>query len=210
MSARRVVPTRTTPRLVLRGFTASDRAPFAAMNADPVVMEHYPSVLTHEQSDAYVDRVESTWAQRGLGLWAVEQRSTSAFVGYVGLWPVPREVQGAIGSGSAVEVGWRLAASAWGQGFATEGAREAVRFGFDEVGLAEIVSFTSVGNERSRAVMRRLGMRHDLAGDFDHPSLPVGHRLRRHVLYRLPAPQAGAVAGSAAHATPTSRNPTRS
>ena len=210
MSARQVVPTLATPRLVLRGFTPSDRAPFAAMNADPVVMEHYPSVLTREQSDTFVDRIEATWTQRGLGLWVVQRRDSGLVVGYVGLWPVPDAVQVAIGAGPAVEVGWRLAASAWGQGFATEGAREAVRFGFDDLGLAEIVSFTSVGNDRSRSVMHRLGMRHDPAGDFDHPALPVGHRLRRHVLYRLAARQGGATAGSAAHATLTSRNPTRS
>ena len=198
-----------TARLVLRGFTPADYGPFAAINADPVVMEHYPTALTREQSYAFADRITDTWSREGLGLWAVQHRHTDRFVGYIGLWPVPADVQSTIGAGSGVEVGWRLAASAWGQGLATEGAREAVRFGFDDLGLAEIVSFTTVGNSRSRAVMRRLGMKHDHARAFDHPALEQGHPLRRHVLYRLaasPAPDAG----SAAQATPTSRNPTRS
>ena len=174
---------------MLRGFTPADYEPFAAINADLAVMEHYPTVLTREQSDAFADRIVETWHREGLGLWAVQHRDSARFVGYVGLWPVPGDVQATIGAASGVEVGWRLSASAWGRGLATEGAREAMRFGFYDLGLAEIVSFTAVGNVRSRAVMRRLGMQHDPAGDFDHPALAQGHPLRRHVLYRLTATQ---------------------
>jgi len=177
------VPVLRTDRLLLRGFTPDDRAPFAALNADPRVMEHLPAPLSRQQSDAFVERIEAGWRSRGLGLWAVERLDDGVFVGYVGLWPVRLDlpVRG------SVEVGWRLAASQWGQGLATEGARQALRFGFDVRGLDEVVSFTSVVNLRSQRVMQRLGMTRDASGDFDHPALPVGHRLRPHVLYRASA-----------------------
>ncbi len=174
---------RRTARLLLRGFVDDDRPAFAAMNADPRVMEHYPALLTREQSDAFVDRVAATWAHRGLGLWAVERRDTSAFIGYAGLWPVPPEVPVRAPRDLCAEVGWRLAAEHWGQGFATEAAREALQLA-RTMGVAEVVSFTAATNRRSQAVMRRLGMTHDPRDDFDHPAVPPGHALRRHVLYR--------------------------
>jgi len=113
--------------------------------------------------------------------WLTTTSGEAAFAGFVGL-AVPRFEAHFT---PAVEVGWRLDAEWWGRGYATEAAREALRFGFTEAGLAEIVSFTAPANEPSRAVMRRIGMTHDPAGDFDHPALPPGHHLRRHVLYRL-------------------------
>jgi RimJ/RimL family protein N-acetyltransferase len=173
------VAVRRTDRLVLRAFTDDDRAPFAALSADPVVMEHFPAPLSRRDSDAFVDRVQQTWRRRGWGLWAVERRDSGEFIGYTGLWPVPDDLP----VDAEVEVGWRLAATHWGQGFATEAAQAALRYA-TELALPEVVSFTAVGNLRSQAVMRRLGM--SPAGEFEHPRVPVGHPVRRHVLYRLP------------------------
>ncbi|WP_166875756.1 GNAT family N-acetyltransferase [Salinibacterium sp. ZJ450] len=168
-----------TERLLLRGWTPADLAPFAAMNADPEVMEHFPAVLTADQSDVLAERIAQHFDREGFGLWAVEREGT--FVGFTGLSRVPFEAPFT----PAVEVGWRLARAAWGHGYATEAARAAVRFAFDTLHLDEIVSFTAPANERSRAVMRRLGMTHNPADDFDHPNLAPGHPLQKHVLYRL-------------------------
>lgn len=173
-----------TPRLVLRQWRPSDRSPWAALNADPVVMELMPALLSAEESAAFADRNEAGLAERGWGLWAVEVPGHAGFIGFVGLNAPRFEAHFT----PCVEVGWRLARSAWGHGYATEAARSALGFAFGELGLDEVVSFTSVGNERSRAVMMRLGMTHDPADDFDHPRLPEGDRLRRHVLYRIGRP----------------------
>jgi RimJ/RimL family protein N-acetyltransferase len=170
-----------TDRLVLRRWRDGDREPFAHLNADPQVMEHFPSPLSHDESDAFVDRIELAFEERGYGLWAIEVPGQFELIGYVGLAAPRFEAHFT----PAVEIGWRLARPYWGRGFATEAARAAVADGFQRVGLAEIVSFTVPANVRSRSVMERLGMKHDPADDFDHPLLPVGHRLRRHVLYRL-------------------------
>ncbi|MFP5282948.1 MAG: GNAT family N-acetyltransferase [Actinomycetes bacterium] len=171
----------STERLVLRGWRASDLAPFAALNADPLVMEHFPAPLTRDQSDALVERISAGLAAHGFGLWAVEERASGTFVGFVGLtrqtFPSPFT--------PAVEVGWRLARAVWGRGYATEGARAALAAGFTAYGLSEIVSMTATTNLASQAVMRRLGMHRDPAEDFDHPSVPEGSPLRRHVLFRL-------------------------
>lgn len=174
---------------MLRGFTDADRDAFAAMNADPRVTEHLPTALTRAESDAFVDRMMATWAGRRLGLWALEHRDSGAFLGYTGLWPVPDALPIQTLDKTPAEVGWRLAFEAWGQGYATEAGGEALRFGF-ETGLSEVVSFTSVHNIRSRAVMERLGMTREPADDFEHPALPVGDPLRRHVLYRKRRPLA--------------------
>ncbi len=179
-----MAPGLATDRLVLRRWRESDLAPFAALNSDPVVMEHYPSPLSRAESDAMVARIEAHFAAHDFGLFAVEVRDTGEFIGYVGLWPTDFDAAFT----PAVEVGWRLARTSWGHGFATEAARAAVVDGFERLGLDEIVSFTALLNERSWCVMERLGMRHDPADDFDHPKLPPGHRLERHVLYRLRRP----------------------
>lgn len=175
------VPERTTARLRLRGWRDADRAPHAALNADPEVMRHFPSTLSRAASDRLVDAIVEGWAANGYGLWAVERLADGRFIGFTGLARPSFEAPFV----PAVEVGWRLARDAWGHGFATEAARAALEFGFEDIGLTEIVSFTTPANVRSRAVMERLGMTHDPADDFDHPKLPDGHRLRRHVLYRL-------------------------
>ena len=165
-----------TERLLLRRWRNSDRAPFAALNADPVVMEHFPSTLTREQSDALVDRVETHFDEHGYGLWVVEV--DGAFVGFTGLAWQTYEASFT----PALEVGWRLARSAWGHGFATEAATAALARGLAEAG--SVVSTTTLTNVRSQRVMQRLGMRREL--EFDHPLVPAGHPLRPHVLYRAP------------------------
>lgn len=170
-----------TERLRLRRWRPEDRAPFAALNADPRVMEHFPAPLTREESDALAARLEHHVETQGWGLWAVEAIATGRFIGFVGL-SVPRFEAHFT---PCVEVGWRLARDAWGQGYATEAATTALRVGFDDLGLTEMVSFTTTTNRRSRAVMQRLGMLHDLTDDFDHPGLPEDSPLRPHVLYRI-------------------------
>lgn len=170
-----------TGRLLLRRWLSTDRMPFAALNADPRVMEHLPAPLSLEESDRLVAAIEAHFDKHGFGLWAVEIPGVVTFAGFVGL-SVPRFTARFT---PCVEIGWRLATEHWGRGYATEGARAALAFGFESLKLAEIVSFTVPGNLRSRRVMERIGMVHDPAEDFDHPALPEGHRLRRHVLYRI-------------------------
>jgi len=147
-------------------------------------MEHFPQRLSREQSDELIERIEAHFEAHGYGLWALELRSSGEFIGFTGLAMTTFDAHFT----PAVEIGWRLARSAWGEGYATEAARAALAFGFDEVGLVEIVSFTTVANARSRAVMERIGMVHDPAEDFDHPGVPAGHPQSRHVLYRIAAP----------------------
>lgn len=170
-----------TPRLTLRAWRESDREPFAALNADPRVMEFFPECLTRGESDAGVDRILTHFRDRGFGLYAAELTSENRFIGYVGL-NVPRF---AAHFTPCVEIGWRLAADSWGRGLATEGAQAVVQHAFGNLGLVELVSFTVPANIRSRRVMKKLGMTHDSADDFDHPGLAEGHPLRPHVLYRL-------------------------
>lgn len=169
-----------TERLRLRRWRAEDAEPFARLNADPEVMRHFPGPLDRERSDALLRRISGDLDRRGWGLWALEERSSGLMLGFTGLSLVSFEAPFT----PAVEIGWRLLPSHWGRGLATEAAGAALAFGFGELGLDEIVAFTAVGNVRSRAVMRRLGMARDSAEDFDHPLIAEGHPLRRHVLYR--------------------------
>lgn len=168
-----------TARLLLRRWMDADREPFAAMNADPAVMEFFPSTLPRAESDAFVDRIERHFDDHGYGLWAVE--GPAGFIGFVGLWTVPLSLPPA----PTVEIGWRLVRSAWGRGYATEAAVAVRDHTFGPLGLDELVSYTAAINLRSRAVMERIGMAHDPASDFDHPALAEGHALRPHVVYRL-------------------------
>lgn len=170
-----------TERLLLRRWRESDRLPFRQMNADPRVMEFFPEPLTAEASDALFDRAREHFNTHGFGPFAVELVETNSFVGFIGLY-IPAFDAPFM---PAVEIGWRLAFECWGKGLATEGARAALRYGFETLRLEEIVSFTVPANLRSRRVMEKIGMTHDPADDFDHPSLPEGHPLRGHVLYRL-------------------------
>ncbi|MET1020484.1 MAG: GNAT family N-acetyltransferase [Microterricola sp.] len=186
-------PQIVTKRLLLRRWTEADRAPFARMNADPAVMEHFPSVLDAAASDALIARIEAGFERtdvgRGaFGLWAVERLDSGQFIGFVGLavpgftahFTSPRGSE----PGPAVEIGWRLAADAWGNGFASEAAAAVLEYGFGTLGLDEIVSFTARSNVRSQRVMERIGMVRDTPGDFSHPALPADHALAPHVLYR--------------------------
>lgn len=171
-----------TERLELRPWRDDDLVPFATMNADPRVMEHMPALLDRTQSDALVERFRNQFERYGFGLWAVEVPGVAPFIGFVGL-----SIPGFTARFTpCVEVGWRLAREHWGFGYATEAARASLDVGFNVVGLDEIVSFTAPSNTRSIAVMLRLGMTSDRADDFDHPSVPEGHPLRRHILHRLP------------------------
>ncbi len=169
-----------TERLVLRQWRDADRIPLAAINADPRVMEFFPARLDRARSDAQFDELQGHIDYNGWGFWAVEEKATTALIGFVGIQiPAPD-----LPVFPCIEVGWRLAANQWGKGFATEAAQGALRVGFDQLGLPEIVSFTSMANLRSREVMKRLGMR-DTGQTFEHPHVPEGHPLRKHCLYFL-------------------------
>jgi RimJ/RimL family protein N-acetyltransferase len=173
----------TTPRLVLRPFTGMDCEPFFQLNTHPAVVESLGSSPTRAESDAVVGRFLDEMDREGWGLWAVEVAGGAPFVGMVGL----HRMSPALPCAPAVEVGWRLHPDWWGHGYATEAAAASLRYGFDQAGLDEILAITTTLNLRSQAVMTRLGMTRDLEGDFDHPSLPVGSPLRRHVLFRVTA-----------------------
>jgi RimJ/RimL family protein N-acetyltransferase len=165
----------------LRPWRDSDLDPFADLNADPVTMEFFPATLVRAESDTLAGRLGGAIEQQGFGLWAAEVPGVADFIGCIGLSVPAYETPFT----PCVEIGWRLHRAHWGRGFATEGARAAIRDGFDRLGLTSIVSFTTVGNVRSRRVMEKLGMRRRAEEDFDHPRVPEGHPLRRHVLYRL-------------------------
>src|SRR5215469_10588117 len=171
----------STEQLILRRWREADREPFARMNQDPLVMKHFPSLLSREESDALVDRICNHFRRHGFGWWVAELRESGAFIGFIGL-SVPR-FEAAFTP--CVEIGWRLAREFWRKGLAIEGARAVARCAFDELCLPGIVSFTVPANVASRRVMEKLGMTHDVHDDFDHPLLPEAHPMRRHVLYRL-------------------------
>ena len=168
-------------RLLLRPWRDSDRLPFRELNADRRVMEFMPELVSAEASDALLNRAQEHFSRHGFGPFAVELLDSSSFIGFIGL-SVPAFDAHFM---PAVEIGWRLAFEHWGKGLASEGARAALGFGFNDVGLEQVVSFTAPANLRSRRVMEKLGMTHDPHDDFDHPNLPEGHPLRRHVLYRM-------------------------
>jgi RimJ/RimL family protein N-acetyltransferase len=170
-----------TERLLLRPWRASDLDAFAALNADPRVMELFPAVLSRAESEEIAVRVRRAFEENGYGLWAIEVPGVADFIGFTGLSRPRFEAHFT----PCVEIGWRLAFAHWGQGYATEASRAALHFGFASAKLEEIVSMTVPANRRSIAVMEKLGMRRDPADDFDHPRIPEGHPLRRHVLYRL-------------------------
>lgn len=165
----------------MRRWREEDREPFAAMNADPEVMEHFPAPLTREESDVFVDKIEAQFDRLGYSLWALEVRESGEFIGFAGLALQTFDAPFL----PAVEIGWRLARPAWGHGYATEAAGRAVKYAVEETDLEGIISMTAVSNVRSQAVMKRLGMTRDPAEDFAHPRLPADHPLSPHVLYRL-------------------------
>lgn len=173
-----------TPRLLLRQWRAEDLEPFAELNADPRVMEYFPALLSRQESDQLAKRIEGKITDKGWGFWAVSLRETDEFIGFIGLndidhtsFPTPFT--------PCVEIGWRLAFAHWGKGYATEGAKAALAYGFETLQLPEIVAFTAVLNQRSQAVMKKIGMHRDPKDDFLHPKIPDGHPIKPHVLYRI-------------------------
>ncbi|HTR50057.1 MAG TPA: GNAT family N-acetyltransferase [Kofleriaceae bacterium] len=179
-----------TPRLILRPWRDDDLDRYTELSRDPEVMANYPALLSRDECAAGIARQRAHFARHGFGIWALELRTTGRFIGYTGIQHVPFDAPFT----PAVEIGWRIARDTWGHGYATEAARASVAYGFDTLGLAEVVAFTIPSNTRSLAVMERLGMERDPADDFDHPRLPdgavsiAGHPVRRHVLYRLRRP----------------------
>lgn len=171
-----------TARLILRPWREDDRKPFAEMSADPAVMEHLLPLGGREGADEWINRQMAHLAEHGFCFWALQAKKSGAFVGAVGLLRIGYEAHFT----PAVEVGWRVSRSFWGQGYATEAGAASIQFGFRELGLGEIVANTVAGNTNSRRVMEKLGMSHNAKDDFDHPRISEGHPLRRQVLYRLP------------------------
>ena len=174
-------PMLQTPRLLLRRWHKQDREPFHRMNADPHVMEFFPACLTRQESDGLIDRIEAHMERHRFGFYAAELRETGEFIGFVGMGRTPFEAHFT----PCVEIGWRLGSAYWNRGLATEGARECLRHGFETLELAEVVAMTVGANVQSRRVMEKLGMTCRPADTFEHPCVPVGHPLRKHVLYRI-------------------------
>lgn len=185
-----------TDRLLLRRYCAADVEPFAALNADPVVMECFPAPLTRAHTEALVERLETHFDAHGFGFWALEDKSSGALLGFTGIQHTPFVAEFT----PCVEIGWRLQRAAWGRGYASEAARAALQYAFAILQLDRVVSFTAVQNLRSRAVMERLGLRY--LRDFDHPLLPPGDRLQRHVLYEILRDDFAATTETHAGATP--------
>lgn len=173
--------TLTTDRLILRPWGEADLEPFALMNADPRVMEHFPGVMSPEDSERSYKTFMRHFEKYGWGFWAAHLKQANEFIGLIGI----ANIDFTAPFTPAVEIGWRLSFEHWGKGYASEGALASLKFGFETLNLDEIVSFTAEQNIRSQAVMERIGMHRDPKDDFDHPRLSAGHRLRRHVLYRL-------------------------
>jgi RimJ/RimL family protein N-acetyltransferase len=184
MAANATKPAATTARLILRRWRQEDLAPFEQMNADPLTMRFMPGVLNGTETRLLVDRFEAHHLNHGFGVWALEAPGVAPLIGYTGLQRVAFNAPFV----PAVEIGWRLAPQFWGKGYATEAAEAALRIGFEDLNLDQIVSFTVLANKPSWSVMERLGMTRDSAEDFDHPRLPVGNALRRHILYRKKRP----------------------
>ncbi len=170
-----------TNRLILRPWKETDLEPFAKLNADPRVMEYFPSILNPKESKDLAEHISSELEEQGWGLWAVSVPDIADFIGFIGLAKPSFEAHFT----PAVEIGWRLASDQWGKGYATEGAKAALAYGFEALNLQEIVSFTATQNMRSRRIMEKIGMSYNPKDDFDHPKLPEDHPLKRHVLYRM-------------------------
>lgn len=173
-----------TERLILRDWCDADRAVFASMNADPEVMRHFPATQSAEESNASVDRCRARIRDDGFGFWAAELKETGAFIGFIGIQKAPDYLPCA----PAIEIGWRLLPLVWGRDLATEGAKGALAYAFENLGANEVIAITTVGNAASRRVMEKIGMSRDLAGDFDHPMVPERSPIRPHVLYRIRRP----------------------
>ena len=170
-----------TERLRLRDWTDADADPFAAMNADPAVMEFFPAIPSRAESDALMERIRAHMREKGHDMYAAEEKNSGRFIGFIGLAPIDFEAHFT----PAIEIGWRLAQTAWGKGLATEGANAVLAHTFGQVGLNDLVSITTVKNQRSRRVMEKIGMTHSPSDDFLNPKLPPEHPQAPHVLYRI-------------------------
>jgi RimJ/RimL family protein N-acetyltransferase len=168
-----------TPRLILRQWKQSDEEPYISLNADPEVMEYFPSVKTPTETLAQIERIAAYIDKNGYGFWAVERKDNQQFIGFTGICEPGFDAHFT----PCIEVGWRLSKENWGHGFATEAALACLDFGFDKLSLKEIYSFTSIHNYRSEKVMQRIGM--EKAGEFDHPLIADGHWLKKHVVYKI-------------------------
>lgn len=166
-------------RLVFRSWTQEDKDEFRKLNADQEVMKYFPDVLSHEESDLLFDRIRKNMAEKGYGLWAVEIKKSGDFIGFIGF----NNADFRSFFTPCIEIVWRLKSEAWGKGFATEGAKRCLRFGFEDLGFSDIYSFTAVENTRSEMVMKRIGMIR--IAEFDHPEVPMDSSLSRHVLYMI-------------------------
>lgn len=173
-----------TTRLILRSWHEEDLEPFAQLNADARVMEYFPSILSREESEKMAKNMQAKIEEWGYGLWAAVLKENHRFIGFIGLNNLD-QTSFPTHFSPTVEIGWRLAFEYWGKGYASEGAKAALQYGFEELNLSEIVAFTTIQNQRSKAVMERIGMHHDPKDDFNHPKLPENHPLSKHVLYRL-------------------------
>lgn len=173
----------STDRLILREWRQEDLAPFARLNADPEVMRFFPAVQSIEETKASVERVKARIKADGFGFWAAELKETGKFIGFIGM----QRVLDVLPCAPAVEIGWRLDKSVWGQGLAPEGARACLAYAFSTLKLKEVVSFTASTNEPSQRVMTKIGMTRDYEGDFEHPMVPDGSPVKTHVLYRIQA-----------------------
>ncbi|WP_416306474.1 GNAT family N-acetyltransferase [Neptunicella sp. SCSIO 80796] len=169
-----------TERLILRQWQSSDRQPFAELNADPDVTEFFPAFFSPEQSDEGILRYQAGIDQRGWGFWAVERKQEGDFIGFVGMQPIPDILPVEPG----VEIGWRLAKHSWRKGYASEAARCCLDYGFGQLALSQVFSFTAVQNLPSQGVMQKVGM-HDMQQNFINPKVPAGHSLAEHVLYKI-------------------------
>lgn len=174
-----------TERLILRSWEERDRAPLATVLGDPEVRRFYPTVLTPEQAGAQLDFALARQTEVGFHFGAAELKATGQFVGLIGLGRIPDDARAAMHGHPEFEIGWQFDKTVWGQGLAPEGARAWLDYGFDTLGLAEIVAFTFRDNIPSQRVMQKIGMVRDPAGDFEHPRIAAGHPLRPHVLYRI-------------------------
>lgn len=170
-----------TERLYLRNWIEEDIAPYYSLNQHPKVIEFLREPLTMQQVEDFIVAANQHQTKHGYTLWAVEPKNRPTCIGFIGLnyttWEAPFT--------PAVEVGWRLDADWWGKGYATEGAKACLVYGFNTCGLQEIVSFTVSENNRSRRVMEKIGLIRDVNGDFAHPKLEPDHPLSKHVLYRI-------------------------
>jgi 3-dehydroquinate dehydratase / shikimate dehydrogenase len=177
-------PTIKTERLILRQWENTDLLPFAAMNADPIVMEYFPAPLSNEESNQFANKIQKELSEEEFGLWAVEIPNISPFIGFIGLHRADFDADFC----PCIEIGWRLAKEYWGKGYATEGAKAVLEYAFNTLKLNEVLSFTATINDRSQKVMRRIGMEHDLTGSFEHSMVSENSPIKPHVLYRKRKP----------------------